>query len=67
CAESDLADFAAKRKVPILPCNLCGSRPHAQRKEMKLLLDRLEALHPNLRQTMLAALGNVHPSHLLGK
>ena len=67
CAERALADFATARKVPILPCNLCGSRPHAQRKEMKLLLDRLEAEHPNLRQTMLAALANVHPSHLLGK
>ena len=67
CAESDLAGFAASRSVPILPCNLCGSRPDAQRKQMKSLLDRLEAEHPNLRQTMLAALGNVHPSHLLGR
>jgi tRNA 2-thiocytidine biosynthesis protein TtcA len=65
CAEADLADLAATRKVPILPCNLCGSRPHAQRKQMKELLARLEAEHPNLRQTMLAALGNVQPSHLL--
>ena len=67
CAESALADFAASRKVPILPCNLCGSRPNAQRKQMKALLERMEADHPNLRQTMLAALGNVHPSHLLVK
>jgi len=67
CAEKDLADFAAKRKVPILPCNLCGSLPNAQRQQMKGLLSRLEAEHPNLRQTMLAALGNVHLSHLLVK
>ena len=67
CAESALADLAASQAVPILPCNLCGSRPHAQRKQMKALLDRLEAEHPNLRQTMLAALGNIQPSHLLGK
>jgi tRNA 2-thiocytidine biosynthesis protein TtcA len=67
CAESALANFATSQKVPILPCNLCGARPHAQRKEMKLLLERLEAQHPNLRQTMLAALGNVQPSHLLGR
>jgi len=67
CAEQDLADFAASRKVPILPCNLCGSLPNAQRKQMKSMLARMEIEHPNLRQTMLAALGNVHLSHLLVK
>jgi len=67
CSEPALADLAATRKVPILPCNLCGSRPNAQRKQMKEMLDRLEAEHPNVRQTMLAALGNVQPTHLLGK
>jgi tRNA 2-thiocytidine biosynthesis protein TtcA len=67
CAEQDLADYAASHKVPILPCNLCGSLPNAQRKQMKSLLTRMEGEHPNLRQTMLAALGNVHMSHLLVK
>jgi tRNA 2-thiocytidine biosynthesis protein TtcA len=67
CAEKDLADFAANRRVPILPCNLCGSLPNAQRKQMKSLLARMEAEYPHLRQTMLAALGNVHLSHLLVK
>ena len=65
CAKNELADFAASRNVPLLPCNLCGSLPNAQRKQMKTLLDRLETEHPNLRQTMLAALGNVTLSHLL--
>jgi tRNA 2-thiocytidine biosynthesis protein TtcA len=67
CPESDLAALAKGQGVPILPCNLCSSRPNAQRQRMKQLLDRLEAEHPNLRQTMLAALGNVQASHLLGK
>jgi len=31
---------------------------------MKALLTDLERKHPTLRQTMLAALGNVNPSHL---
>ena len=65
CAEETLARFAETRRFPILPCNLCGSQPDAQRKQMKALLSRLEAEHPNLRQTMLAALGNVNLSHLL--
>ena len=67
CAESDLAELAARHKAPILPCRLCGSRPHAQRKEIKLLLDRIEAAYPHVRQSMLAALSNVHRSHLLMK
>jgi tRNA 2-thiocytidine biosynthesis protein TtcA len=63
-AESDLAAFAEERKFPILPCLLCGSQENAQRKQMKALLGDLERKHPTLRQTMLAALGNVNPSHL---
>lgn len=67
CAEKALAEFSAAERVPILPCNLCGSLPNAQRKQMKALLESLESQHPNLRQTMLAAIGNVHLSHLLEK
>jgi tRNA 2-thiocytidine biosynthesis protein TtcA len=67
CAEEALARFAESRRFPILPCHLCGSQPDAQRKQMKALLSRLEAEHPNLRQTMLAALGNVNLSHLLDR
>ena len=63
-AEADLAAFAAERRFPILPCRLCGSQDEAQRKQMKALLTELEEKHPNLRATMLAALGNVNPSHL---
>jgi tRNA 2-thiocytidine biosynthesis protein TtcA len=65
CAESHLAELAAIRRFPILPCNLCGSQSEAQRKQMKAMLTELEAKHPTLRQTMLAAMGNVNPSHLL--
>jgi tRNA 2-thiocytidine biosynthesis protein TtcA len=67
CAEAHLAELAAQRQFPILPCNLCGSQSEAQRKQMKALLADLEAKHPTLRQTMLAAMGNVNPSHLFDK
>jgi tRNA 2-thiocytidine biosynthesis protein TtcA len=63
-AESDLAAFAEARRFPILPCKLCGSQDDAQRKHMKAMLTELERKHPTLRQTMLAAMGNVNPSHL---
>jgi tRNA 2-thiocytidine biosynthesis protein TtcA len=65
CAESDLAALAAARNFPILPCNLCGSQTEAQRKQMKALIANLEAKHPTVRASMLAALSNVVPSHLM--
>ena len=67
CAEETLARFASERAFPILPCNLCGSQSEAQRKQMKALLNRLEEQHPQLRNSMLAALGNVNPTHLLDR
>jgi tRNA 2-thiocytidine biosynthesis protein TtcA len=66
-AEADLAALAEERGFPILPCRLCGSQDEAQRKQMKALLADLERKHPTLRQTMLAAIGNVVPSHLYGR
>lgn len=65
CAEEDLVQYAQERAFPILPCNLCGSQQNAQRKNMKALLDQLEGQHPKLKQSMLAALSNVVPTHLL--
>jgi len=62
-AETDLAALAEARGFPILPCKLCGSQDQAQRKQMKALLVDLERKHPTLRQTMLAGLGNVVPTH----
>ena len=67
CAESTLAAFAAHMAYPILPCNLCAGLPEAQRQQMKALLARLEVENPTLRNSMLAALGNVVPSHLLDR
>ena len=66
-AEADLTALAAARGFPIIPCRLCGSQDEAQRKQMKALLADLERKHPTLRQTMLAAIGNVVPSHLYGR
>jgi tRNA 2-thiocytidine biosynthesis protein TtcA len=65
CAESTIAAFAEAMAFPILPCDLCGAQAGLQRREVKRLLDGLEARHPRIRQSMLAALGNVRASHLL--
>jgi tRNA 2-thiocytidine biosynthesis protein TtcA len=67
CSEETIARFAAASAFPILPCNLCGSQSEAQRKQMKALISRMEQDHPHVRASMLAALGNVNPSHLLDR
>ena len=67
CAEADIARFAALEGYPILPCDLCGSQEHLMRQEVKRLLTTLEAIAPRVRESMLAALGNVRPTHLLDR
>jgi len=67
CAEEDLASFAEEQKFPILPCDLCGSQENLQRKAISRLLADLDARCPGARRNMLAALGNVRPSHLFDK
>jgi tRNA 2-thiocytidine biosynthesis protein TtcA len=67
CAEDDLAAFAAEEQFPIIPCNLCGSQENLQRKAISKLLADLDARCPGSRRNMLAALGNVRPSHLFDK
>jgi tRNA 2-thiocytidine biosynthesis protein TtcA len=64
-AEADLAAFAEEKAFPIIPCDLCGSQEQLQRKRVKALLTTLEAENPNIRRNILAALGNVRPTHLL--
>ena len=64
-AESDIAAYAALRSFPLLPCDLCGSQPDLWRQQMKELLTDLEERIPELRSSMLAALGHVRPRHLL--
>jgi tRNA 2-thiocytidine biosynthesis protein TtcA len=64
-AESMIARYAELVGFPILPCDLCGSQENLQRKQMQRLLDDLESKNPGTRQSMLAALRNVRPTHLL--
>ncbi|HMJ53107.1 MAG TPA: tRNA 2-thiocytidine(32) synthetase TtcA [Polyangiaceae bacterium] len=67
CAEEDIAAYAAKKAFPILPCDLCGSQDNLQRKIVGNLVATIERDHPGVRASMLAALTNVRPSHLLDK
>lgn len=65
CGEAQIAEHAARREFPILPCNLCGSQSDLKRVVVKRWLAELEERLPNVRQVMVAALKNVRPSHLL--
>ncbi len=62
--EAEIAEYARARRFPIIPCDLCGSQEQLQRKRMKRLLDDLEREIPHVRSSVLAAMGNVRPSHL---
>lgn len=65
CSEREIAAHAAAAGYPILPCNLCGSQDGLKRREVASLLDGLEERIPDVRSSLLNALRNVRPTHLL--
>jgi tRNA 2-thiocytidine biosynthesis protein TtcA len=68
CEEKDLQRYAWLRGFPIVPCGcpLCGcSSLESRRKQVKELIASLEPSIPQLKASMLGAMGNVKLSHLL--
>lgn len=66
-AEADIEKFAAAMAFPIIPCDLCGSQEGLQRQSIKAMLAQWEAAVPGRKRTMLRALANARPSHLLDR
>lgn len=67
CDEDKLRSLASEQAFPILPCNLCGSQDGLKRDRMTALLEQLEKEKPDVKSVMMAALGNVSPTHLLDR
>src|ERR1041385_8445271 len=65
CSEREIAEYASYKQCPIIPCDLCGSQSNLKRSRINRLVAELEKEIPNIRSSMLNALGNVAPSHLL--
>src|SRR4029079_10347426 len=64
--ESEARAYAKESGLPIIGCccPACGDLS-LQRQRVKRLIMELEAEHPGVKQSMLKALGNVAPRHLL--
>ena len=65
--ERDLARYAILRAFPIIPCNLCGSQQHLQRRQVGEMLRDWEKKHPGRIESIYNALAKVVPSHLMDR
>ena len=64
CPEQDLAEYAALRQFPLIPCSLCGSQPNLQRAQIKQMPQDWERSHPGRIENLWRSLQQVVPSHL---
>ena len=64
CRESDIAEYAALKNFPIIPCNLCGSQETLQRKAIKQMLQDWERRFPGRTENVFRSMSSVVPSQL---
>lgn len=67
-AEEDIIRFSREAGLPVVCCccPVCGTAD-LQRKQMKRLLKELEKDIPHVKNSLLKAISNVHPRHLLDR
>jgi tRNA 2-thiocytidine biosynthesis protein TtcA len=66
-AEQDLVEYAQAKAFPIIPCTLCGSQANLQRQVIGEMLREWEKRHPGRIESIMRALTEVRPSHLLDR
>ncbi len=66
--ERDIVRFSRENRFPVVCCccPVCG-KADLQRKRMKRLLAELERENPHVKRSLLSALANVQPRHLLDR
>ncbi len=69
-SESLIKSYVTKKNFPVICCQcpiMCGETVHGdyKRRMIKKLVDQLETVIPHIRDSLLASLGNIQPSHLL--
>jgi tRNA 2-thiocytidine biosynthesis protein TtcA len=65
--ERDLARYAEAMAFPIIPCTLCGSQAHLQRKQVTAMLREWERRFPGRLDSIFSALATATPSHLMDR
>jgi tRNA 2-thiocytidine biosynthesis protein TtcA len=60
-AEDDLVRWAAHKRFPIIPCNLCGSQTHLQRVKVGHMLREWEKEQPGRTDRIFRAMSDVVP------
>lgn len=65
--EADTERYAALKKFPIIPCDLCGSQENLQRKQIKSMLREWEKKFPGRVDNIFSSLSTVVPSHLMDR
>ena len=66
-AEDDLVAYAEQKAFPIIPCTLCGSQDNLQRKVVGEMLADWERKNPGRIESIMRAMSEVRPSHLLDR
>lgn len=65
--EEDTERYAALKKFPIIPCDLCGSQENLQRKQIKGMLREWDKKFPGRVDNIFSSLSTVVPSHLMDR
>ncbi|MDB2387426.1 tRNA 2-thiocytidine(32) synthetase TtcA [Shewanella sp.] len=65
--EKDIAQYAALKRFPIIPCNLCGSQENLKRAAVKEMLVQWDRDFPGRIETIFTAMQNTAPSQGVDK